>query len=65
MNYFTFENVTLKTDNIRRVMKIPSSPQGGPPYHDSGLVLFDDGQEITVSMAFAENLQKHLQSITS
>ena len=63
VNYFTFQNMTLKTDNIRRVMTVPSRPQGG---HSTviGRVLFDDGDEMTVSMEFAENLQKYLQSIT-
>lgn len=65
MNYFTHKNVTLKTDDIRRVMTVPSPPQGGPPYHDSGLVLFDDGEEMTVSIDLAEKLKTHLQQITS
>lgn len=62
MEFFSFNNVTMRISDLRTVQLIPSPPTGGPPYYSSGYIEFIDGTTKTVSFDFASALMDYLKN---
>lgn len=58
--YFKRGNMTINTEGLRCVTETRPSPIGGFPYHESGMLEYEDGTTIKVSLEFAEALSKKL-----
>lgn len=59
-DYFTHERDTVCKDGIRSVKLVVPRSGGGAPYHEKGIVTYEDGTVLEMSLEFAKALRDSL-----
>jgi len=56
VTFFKHGKKTVSLNGLRCIEEIHRNPGGGQPFHDGGVLHYEDGTKILTTLEFAENL---------